>query len=109
MTGKAGCRQSAGCEQIASGFGLLLANSRVKAILVNVYGGGILRCDTVAEGIAAACREAGLDVPLIVRAAGTNGDLARKILTAQGIAATFADTLGEAAIMAAEAAGRGSA
>ena len=102
-------RPEASREQIASGFRLLLANPRVKTILVNVYGGGILRCDTVAEGIAAACREAGLGVPLIVRAAGTNGDLARKILVAQGIAATFADTLGEAAIMAAEAAGRGSA
>ena len=102
-------RPEASREQIASGFRLLLANPRVKAILVNIYGGGILRCDTVAEGIAEACREAGLQVPLIVRAAGTNGELARKILVAQGVAATFADTLGEAAVMAAEAAGRGSA
>lgn len=82
--------------QIAGGFGLLLRNPKVRAVLVNIYGGGILRCDTVAEGIAEACREARLKVPLIVRAAGTNGEMARKILLAQGIPVTFADTMAEA-------------
>ncbi len=89
-------RSEATRDQIAGGFGLLLRNPRVEAILVNIYGGGILRCDTVAEGIGAACRKSKLTVPLIVRAAGTNGDLARKILVAQGIPADFADTVSEA-------------
>src|SRR3546814_12849768 len=67
-------RPEATRAQITHGFKLLLRNPAVNAILVNIYGGGILRCDTVAEGVAAACREEGLRVPLIVRAAGTNGE-----------------------------------
>ena len=89
-------RPEATREQIAGGFGLMLKNPKVKAVLVNIYGGGILRCDTVAEGIGAACRQTPLTVPLIVRPAGTNGDLARKILASQGIAVDFADSLSEA-------------
>ena len=100
-------RSEATREQIAGGFGLLLRNPKVEAILVNIYGGGILRCDTVAEGIGTACREATLTVPLIVRAAGTNGDLARKILMAQGIPVEFADTVGEAVVKAVRAAQAG--
>ncbi len=84
-------------QQIATGFKMLLGNPKVKSILVNVYGGGILRCDTVAEGVAEACRELGLHVPLIVRAAGTNMEMARKILLGQGIAVTFAEDMAEAA------------
>jgi len=97
-------RPEASREQVASGFRLLLANPGIKAILVNIYGGGILRCDTVAEGIAAACRAQALKVPLIVRAAGTNGELARQVLINQGIAVRFAGTIGEAAKLAAQAA-----
>ncbi|MEQ8354412.1 MAG: ADP-forming succinate--CoA ligase subunit beta [Kiloniellaceae bacterium] len=99
-------RPEATRAQVTQGFKLLLRNPEVRAILVNVYGGGILRCDTVAEGIAAACKEEGLGVPLIVRAAGTNGELARKILLSQGIPVTFAQTLGQAAAKVVEAAGR---
>src|SRR3546814_19580315 len=88
------------------GFKLLLRNPAVNAILVNIYGGGILRCDTVAEGVAAACREEGLRVPLIVRAAGTTGELARKILMSPGIPVTFAPTLAQAAATVVRAAGR---
>jgi succinyl-CoA synthetase beta subunit len=84
-------------EQIATGFGMLLENPKVKAILVNIYGGGILRCDTVAEGVAAACRDIGLGVPLVVRAAGTNMEMCRKILVGQGIPVTFAEDMAEAA------------
>src|SRR3546814_17747792 len=87
------------------GFKLLLRNPAVNAILVNIYGGGILRCDTVAEGFAAACREEGLRVPLIVRAAG-HGELARKILMSQGIPFTFAHTLSQAAATESAAAAR---
>lgn len=99
-------RPEATRAQITHGFKLLLRNPAVNAILVNIYGGGILRCDTVAEGVAAACREEGLRVPLIVRAAGTNGELARKILMSQGIPVTFAQTLAQAAAKVVEAAGR---
>ncbi len=65
-------------EQIATGFRLVLINPKIKAILVNVFGGGILRCDTLAEGIAAAVRAHGLRVPLIVRAGGTNMEIAKR-------------------------------
>lgn len=99
-------RPEATRAQITHGFKLLLRNPAIDAILVNIYGGGILRCDTVAEGIAAACREVGLRVPLIVRAAGTNGELARKILMSQGVPVTFAQTLGQAADKVVKAAGR---
>src|SRR3546814_4585910 len=99
-------RPEATRAQITHGFNLLLRNPAVNAILVNIYGGGILRCDTVAEGVAAACREEGLRVPLIVRAAGTNGELARKILMSQGIPVTFAQTLAQAAAKVVEAAGK---
>ena len=94
-------------EQIGTGFRLILTNPEVKAILVNVFGGGILRCDTVAEGIAAAVRAHGLRVPLIVRAAGTNMEIAKKALVGQGVPVTFADDMAEAAEMAARAAKSG--
>lgn len=94
-------------EQIATGFRLVLNNPSVKTILVNVFGGGILRCDTMAEGIAAAVRAHGLKVPLIVRAAGTNMEIAKKALVGQGIPVTFADDMDEAAEMAVRAAQSG--
>ena len=93
-------------EQIATGFGMLLTNPKVKAILVNIYGGGILRCDTVAEGVAAACKQAGLAVPLVVRLAGTNREMAEKILVGQGIAASFAKNMSDAAAQVVAAAKR---
>jgi succinyl-CoA synthetase beta subunit len=102
-------RPEATRDQIAGGFGLLLKNPKVEAVLVNIYGGGILRCDTVAEGLADACRQTDSKVPLIFRAAGTNGDLARKILVGQGIPVDFADTVSEAVskvVRAAKAGGR---
>ena len=94
-------------EQIATGFRLVLNNPEVKAILVNVFGGGILRCDTMAEGIAAAVRAHGLAVPLIVRAAGTNMEIAKKALIGQSIPVTFADDMDQAAAMAVRAADSG--
>ena len=94
-------------QQVAAGFKMLLGNPKVKAILVNIYGGGILRCDTIAEAIGMAVREVGLGVPLVVRAAGTNGEIARKSLTSQGVAASFADTMEEAVTQAVRAASKG--
>ncbi len=93
-------------DQIAHGFAMLLSNPRVKAVLVNIYGGGILRCDTVAEGVAAACKQAGLRVPLVVRVAGTNSEMAEKILVGQGIATTFAKNMTDAAAKVTAAAKR---
>lgn len=90
-------RPEANRDQVARGFRLLLDNPQVGAILVNIYGGGILRCDTVAEGIAAACRGSGPRVPLVVRAAGTNCEIARKALTSQGVPVIFANSMADAA------------
>ncbi|MGH6948434.1 MAG: succinate--CoA ligase subunit beta, partial [Kiloniellales bacterium] len=97
-------RPMASRGEIAAAYRLLSDNPRVKAILVNVYGGGILRCDTIAEGVALAVREGGRQLPLIVRAAGTNADLARQVLTSQGAKASFSDDMAEAARMAVAAA-----
>ena len=92
--------------QIAFGFKLLLANPKVKAILVNIYGGGIMRCDTIAEAIASAVKEGGLGVPLVVRAAGTNKEICKKVLTGQGIDCAFVDDIAGAAKAAIAAARR---
>ena len=99
-------RPVASRDQVAGGFKILLANPGVKAILVNVYGGGILRCDTIAEGIATAVREVGLGATLIFRAAGTNCEIARKILQDRQIAASFPHDLAEAVRQAVAAAKR---
>ncbi len=96
-------------EQIATGFRLVLTNPKVKAILVNVFGGGILRCDTMAEGIAAAVRAHGLQVPLILRMAGTNMEIAKKTLVGRGVPVTFADDMAQAAELAVRAAKSGAA
>jgi len=77
-------------EQVATGFEMVLSDAKVEAVLVNIYGGGILRCDTIAEGIAIAVQRKGLNVPLIVRAGGTNMELCHKVLTSQGIPTRFA-------------------
>ena len=84
-------------EQIAAGIRMLLGDTKVKAVLVVAMGGGVLRCDTIAEGIAIACKEAGKHVPVIVRFAGTAKELAELALNNQGIKVTFADTLADAA------------
>ena len=102
-------RPAATREQVASGFELLLDNPRIKAILVNIYGGGILRCDTVAEGIAAASRKSGLKVPMVVRLAGTNCEVARKVLVGQGIPVIFAENMADAAAKVVQASNQGMA
>ena len=90
-------------EQVATGFEMILADRNVTAVLVNIYGGGILRCDTIAEGIALAVQRKGMDVPLIVRAGGTNMELCHKVLTSQGIAFQFANNMTQAVEMVIEA------
>jgi succinyl-CoA synthetase beta subunit len=93
-------------ERVTAAFKLILSNAKVKAILVNIFG-GIVRCDIIAEGIVAAVKTVGVSVPVIVRLEGTNADLARKQLAASGLAITAASDLTDAATKAVRlAAGR---
>jgi succinyl-CoA synthetase beta subunit len=91
-------------NQIAAAFRLLLADARLAAILVNVFGGGIMRCDAIADGIIAATRETALSVPLVVRLEGTNADIGRKTLRACAGDIRFADDLADAAAKVVQAA-----
>ncbi len=90
-------------EQVTAAFKILMADPRVKAILVNIFG-GIMRCDIIAEGIVAAAKEVKLGVPLIVRLQGTNVEKGREILAKSGIDIIAADKMDEAAKKAVEAA-----
>ena len=83
-------------EQVAQAFKLILSDPNVKAILVNIFG-GIMRCDVIAEGVVAAAKEVSLAVPLVVRLAGTNVELGKKILNESGLNIVSADDLGDAA------------
>ena len=82
-------------EKVKEAFKLILRDSNVKAILVNIFG-GIVRCDLIAEGVAAAAGELGLEVPLVVRLQGTNAEQGRRILADSGLDITPAETLREA-------------
>jgi succinyl-CoA synthetase beta subunit len=83
-------------EKVTEAFKIMLANKNVKAILVNIFG-GIMRCDTIAEGIVAACKAVDLHVPLVVRMKGSNEDIGKQILAASGLPIISADTMAEAA------------
>jgi malate-CoA ligase subunit beta len=83
-------------EKVCNAFRLVLADPKVKAILVNIFA-GINRCDWVAQGVVSAVRELKPTVPLVVRLAGTNVDEGRKILKDSGLDLATADTLTEAA------------
>jgi succinyl-CoA synthetase beta subunit len=83
-------------EKVTEAFKIMLGNPKVKAILVNIFG-GIMRCDVIAEGVVAASRAVGLKVPLVVRMKGTNEDLGKKILADSGLPIITADTMAEAA------------
>ncbi|MCJ2031459.1 malate--CoA ligase subunit beta [Methylobacterium sp. J-043] len=89
-------------DRVATAFRLVLSDRNVKAILVNIFA-GINRCDWVAEGVVKAAREVKIDVPLVVRLAGTNVDEGKKILAESGLDLITADTLTEAARKAVEA------
>lgn len=86
----------ASTEKVTEAFKIMLKNSKVKGILVNIFG-GIMRCDTIANGVIAAAREVNLSVPLVVRMRGTNEDLGKKILKESGLPIISADTMAEAA------------
>jgi len=83
-------------ERVTTAFKLILSDRSVASILVNIFG-GIMRCDVIAEGVIAAAREVSLDVPLVVRLAGTNVDLGKKILEESGLPIVSADSLADAA------------
>ena len=90
-------------EKVTKSFVLMLADKKVKAILVNIFG-GIMRCDVIAEGILAAADELNLDIPLIVRLEGTNVEKGKEILRKSRVKIIPADTLTEAAKKAVAAA-----
>ena len=83
-------------QQVTEAFKILVADSRVKAILVNIFG-GIMKCDVIAEGVIAAVKEVGLKVPLVVRLEGTNVELGKKIINESGLNVISADDLDDAA------------
>ncbi len=93
-------------QTVARAFSILLADPRVKAVLVNIFG-GIMRCDIIADGIIAAMREIGVKVPVVVRLEGTNVELGREKLAQSGLTVLAAQDLTDAAqraVAAAEAA-----
>jgi succinyl-CoA synthetase beta subunit len=83
-------------EKVAQAFRILMADSRVRGVLINIFG-GIMRCDVLAQGVVDAARELKVNVPLVVRMQGTNVEIGRKILADSGLPIIAADTMAEAA------------
>ncbi|HTH39499.1 MAG TPA: ADP-forming succinate--CoA ligase subunit beta [Rhodocyclaceae bacterium] len=83
-------------EKVTEAFKIMLKNPKVKGILVNIFG-GIMKCDTIANGVVTAARETKLSVPLVVRMKGTNEDLGKQILKDSGLPIISADSMAEAA------------
>jgi succinyl-CoA synthetase beta subunit len=83
-------------EKVTEAFKIMLKNTKVKGILVNIFG-GIMKCDTIAEGVITACKATNLSVPLVVRMKGTNEDLGKKMLAESGLPIIAADTMADAA------------
>ena len=83
-------------DKVTAAFKIMLSNRKVRAILVNIFG-GIMKCDTIANGIITACKAVQLSVPLVVRMKGTNEELGKKMLAESGLPIISADTMAEAA------------
>ena len=83
-------------ERVTAAFELILSNPKVRAVLVNIFG-GIVRCDLIAEGVITAVKKVGVKVPVVVRLEGTNADKARHMLAQSGLAITPAEDLTDAA------------
>jgi succinyl-CoA synthetase beta subunit len=83
-------------EKVTEAFKIITSDPQVKGILVNIFG-GIMRCDVIAEGVVAAVKEVGLNMPLVVRLEGTNVELGKEILNNSGLDVIAADDLGDAA------------
>ncbi len=91
-------------ERVSEAFKIILSNSKVRAILVNIFG-GIVRCDLIAEGVVSAVKDVGVAVPVVVRLEGTNVDKGRKLLADCGFDILSADDLTDAAKKVIKAAG----
>jgi succinyl-CoA synthetase beta subunit len=83
-------------ERVANAFKILLADDRVRGVLINIFG-GIMRCDVLAHGVVAAARDLNVSLPLVVRMQGTNVDQGKKILADSGLPIISAETMAEAA------------
>ena len=83
-------------EKVTEAFKIMLKNPKVEAILVNIFG-GIMKCDTIADGVITACKAVNLSVPLVVRMKGTNEDIGKKMLADSGLPIISADTMADAA------------
>ncbi|MBS0462540.1 MAG: ADP-forming succinate--CoA ligase subunit beta [Proteobacteria bacterium] len=94
---------SATKERVTAAFKLILSSDKVRAIFVNIFG-GIVRCDMIAEGIIAAVKEVGVQVPVVVRLEGTNVDAGKELLKGSGLAIIAADDINDGAHKAVEAA-----
>ena len=94
----------ANADQIKNAFRILLADTDVQAVLINIFG-GILRCDILAEGVIAAVRELDVKVPVVVRMKGNNEEKGRKMLAESGLNFETADDMTEAADKVVAAAG----
>jgi succinyl-CoA synthetase beta subunit len=92
-------------DRVTEAFRLILSNRKVKAVLINIFG-GIVRCDVIAQGIVQAVQNVGVKIPVIVRLEGTNADIARKLLADSGLAITAAADLTDAATKVVKLAGK---
>ncbi len=93
---------SATPEAVAKAFKLILADSRVKAILINIFG-GIMKCDVIAQGVIEAAAQVGLKLPLVVRLEGTNVEKGKELLAASSLKYQFASSMDDAARLAVSA------
>jgi len=93
----------ANVETVTNGFRIILSDENVKAVLINIFG-GIVRCDRIANGIIEAVKDLDLNVPVVVRLAGTNADVAKELLASSGVSIISADSFEDAALKVVEAA-----
>jgi succinyl-CoA synthetase beta subunit len=91
-------------ERVSEAFKIILSDEKVKAVLINIFG-GIVRCDLIAEGVIGAVEEIGVEVPVVVRLEGNNAELGRKVLADSGLNIIAATSLTDAAQQAVKAAG----
>jgi len=95
----------ANAEQIKNAFKILMSDSAVQAVFINIFG-GILRCDVLAEGVIAAVKDLGVRVPVVIRMEGTNVETGKQLLKDSGLNFQTADSMGEGAAMVVKAAGK---
>ncbi len=91
-------------ERVSEAFKIILSDDKVKAVLINIFG-GIVRCDLIAEGVIGAVQEIGVEVPVVVRLEGNNAELGQKVLAESGLNIIAATSLTDAAQQAVKAAG----